>query len=417
MLARDPARSLGALVVNTGEGSTIQGVRARPDTVNELARWFDVVLVEARGIGDRGSPAMVRCSVPQPDPLRLQLIPGAAQWRSYARDNAAYDRSCRIAAGPAYAGLTSWQVAHDLDALRAALGEPRLRYFGNSYGAVYGQAYLELFPRRVERMYLEGVPDHGEPGLGRRLIAHARAIERQLTSFRDWCRGRMGCPLGDGDAVAVLDDLLDRAPLPAGPGRTVDDRRIVAAVTAGLVPGRWGELAHAMAAAAEGDASALAVMAVMARPVAPGTVARSMACHDFMPAVPGYRRFLAMESRLREVAPRVGWMSGRHEIARCLGLRQGPSWPPHLPRKDARKKAAVLVGVGRLDTVAPPASAARVAGRVPGGVVLWHGDGHGAYLLQGLGKLRATCLRARVHDYLVNGALPPRGTVCPAGME
>ncbi|GAA3658111.1 alpha/beta hydrolase [Nonomuraea antimicrobica] len=410
MPARDPVRSMGALVVNTGEGSTVQGVRQRPDTVSELARWFDVVLVEPRGIGDRGSPAMVRCSVPQPDPRRLQMAPGRAAWRAYARDNAAYDRSCRIAAGPAYAGLTSWQVAHDLDALRAALGERRLRYFGNGYGAVYGQAYLELFPRRVERMYLEGVPDHGEPGVGRRLIAHARAAERQLARFRDWCAAHLGCPLDD-DAVSVLDGLLDGAPLP-GPGRTLDDRRIAAAVFAGLVPRRWPELARALSAAEAGDPGPLAAMADEPPPVAPATVTRSMLCHDFMPAVPGYRRFLAMEERLRAVAPRVGWLSGRYEVGRCLGLSGRPAWPPrpvHLG-----KGPSVLVGIGRLDTVGPASASARLAARIPGATTLWHGDGHGAYLEQGAAKLRATCLRARVHAYLVNGRPPPPRTLCPA---
>ncbi|MCF6469079.1 alpha/beta hydrolase, partial [Nonomuraea sp. MG754425] len=327
MPARHPARSLGPLVVNTGSGPTIQGVRARPDAVSELARWFDVVFVEPRGIGDRGSAATVRCSVPQPDPRRLQLTPGPAAWRAYARDNAAYDRSCRIAAGPAYAGLTSWQVAHDLDAVRAALGQPRLRYFGNSDGAGYGQAYLRLFPRRVERMYLEGVPDQRRSGLGRRLIAHARAAERQLAYFRAWCAGRMGCPLGDRDAVRVLDGLLERAPLPAGPGRAVDGRQIATAVLAGLVPQRWPELAQALSAAEAGDASALAAMVVEERPVAPAMVTRSLHCHDFMPAVPRYRRFLAMEARLREVAPRVGWLTGRYEVGRCLGIPGPPAWP------------------------------------------------------------------------------------------
>ncbi|MFG1701956.1 alpha/beta fold hydrolase [Nonomuraea sp. M3C6] len=445
MPAQDPRRSLGALVVNTGDGSTVQGVRAQPDMVSELTRWFDVVLVEARGLGDRGSAATVRCTIPEPDARRL-LTPGPAVWRAYARDNAAYDRSCRTAAGPAYAGLTSWQVAHDLDALRAALGEPRLRYFGNSYGAVYGQAYLELFPRRVERMYLEGVPDHTEPSLGRRLIAHARAEERQLYRFRDWCRNRMGCPLDDDDAVSVFDDLLERTPLPAGTGRTVDDRQLVAAVTAGLAAPRWPELARAMSEAREGDASALAAMAASAvggsglpataapatgasglaatvagpDPVLPGTVARSLSCHDFMPVVPGYRRFLAMESRLRTVAPRVGWLSGRYEVARCLGLRgRTPSWPPHPPT--ANDPRSVLVGIGRLDTTAPASGAARLARRIPGAAVLWHGDGHGAYLQQGVSKLRATCLRTHVHGFLVNGVLPEHGTGCPgeltAGMD
>jgi pimeloyl-ACP methyl ester carboxylesterase len=412
MPAQDPLRRLGALVVNTGSGSTVQGVRARPDTVSELTRWFDVVLVEPRGLGDLESAAMVRCSVAQPDPVRLQLTPGAAVWRAYARDNAAYDRSCRIAAGPAYAGLTSWQVAHDLDALRAALGEPRLRYFGNAYGAVYGQAYLELFPRRAGRMYLEGVPDHTETSLGRRLISHARATERQLHAFRDWCGTGLGCPLGDDDAVAVFDDLIERAPLPAGQGRTVDARRIAAAVAAGLSSSRWPELARALSAARAGDAGGLAALAAPAAPASPGTADRVLRCHDFMPVVPGYRRFLAMESRLRAVAPRVGWTRGRQEVGRCLGVRQGPSWPPG-PLSPARN-VPVLIGIGRLDDATPSSGAARVAARIPGAAVLWHGDGHSAYLLQGAAKLRATCLRARVHDYLVSGVRPEPRTVCPA---
>ncbi|MFF4614665.1 alpha/beta fold hydrolase [Nonomuraea jabiensis] len=446
MPAQDPQHSHGFLVVNTGAASTVQGVRAQPEGVSELTRWFDVVLIEPRGVGERGSAAAVQCAVAQPDPLRLVLARGRAGWRAYARDNAAYDRSCRAAAGPAYDGLTSWQVAHDLDALRAELGEPRLRYFGSSYGAVYGQAYMELFPHRVGRMYLEGGPDHTEPDLAQRLTAQARAAERQLFSFRDWCRRHLGCPLADADAVQVYDALTRRTPLHAGPGRTVSARRLAAAVHAGLAPGRWPELARALSEAREGDATKLAAMpseakesdaiklaamasearvgdatklAAMASEVrvgeavkvsavsAPATVSGAMLCHDFMPAVPGYRHFLAMETRLREVAPRVGWVSGRYEVAQCLGMpRKGaPSWPPHVPAP--RHGPTVLVGIGRLDTGARPVA------DIPGAVVLSHGDGRDAYLLQGVGRLRATCLRTHVHDYLVNGTLPQEGADCP----
>ncbi|MEU6778844.1 hypothetical protein ABZ912_06540 [Nonomuraea angiospora] len=428
MPAQDPEHSRGLLVVNTGSASTVQAVRARPEGVSELTRWFDVVLVEARGLGDRGSAADVQCAVAQPDPLRLVLAPGRAGWRAYARDNAAYDRSCRAAAGPAYDGLTSWQVAHDLDALRAELGESRLRYFGSSYGAVYGQAYMELFPHRAGRMYLEGGPDHTEPDLAERLATQARAAERQLFSFRDWCHRHLGCPLGDTDAVKVYDALTRRTPLHAGPGHTVNARHLAAAVHAGLAPGRWPELARAMSEAREGDATRLAAMAseatkqasqatkqdseatgqaAVSAPALPGTVSGSMFCHDFMPAVPAHRRFLEMETRLREVAPRVGWVSGRYEVARCLGMpRKGaPSWPPHVPAP--RHDPTVLVGIGRLDTGARP------VGQIPGAVVLSHGDGPDAYLLQGVNRLRATCLRIHVHDYLVNGTLPHEGTECP----
>jgi pimeloyl-ACP methyl ester carboxylesterase len=509
MPAQDPVRRLGALVVHTGADSVVQDVRARPDTVGELTRWFDVVLVEARGAGDRGSAAAVRCGRGRPGAERLQLASGRRAWHAYARDNAAYDRSCRAAAGSLYGGLTSWQMAHDLDAVRAALGEPRLRYLGNGYGSVYGQAYQKLFPGRVGRMYLEGLPDQAETGLERRLIALARARERQLGYFRDWCATRLGCPLGGADAIEVFDDLVRRA----GAGRR---RQVVAAVWAGLVQARWQELAGAMSRARAGDWSGLAAMAAVPQPVAPGSVNRVAQCHDFKPVVPGYRRFLEMEGRLRGAAPRVGWLSGRYEIAQCLGIGHGaaesrrPVEPdnetgvgrgaasggavpnvgrgaasggavPNVGRGAASGGAvpnvgrgaaggggllpgpgggvaggglfpgagwgaigggvipgvgwgavgggvlpgvgrgvvlggvgSVVVGVGRLDSDTPAAGAVRAAGRIPGAVVLWHGDGGGAYLAQGVHRLRAACLRARVHDYLVNGVAPKPGAYCPA---
>ncbi|RSN15796.1 hypothetical protein DMB42_03140 [Nonomuraea sp. WAC 01424] len=502
--AQDPARRLGALVVNTGSASVVREVRQRPDTVGELARWFDVVLVEARGAGERGSAGA--CPGARPDPARLLFAAGRRAWRAFARDNAAYDRGCRAALGPAYAGLTSWQVAHDLDAVRAALGEPRLRYLGNGYGSVYGQAYLELFPGRAGRMYLEGLPDHTGTGLEGRLLAHARAQERQLGYFRDWCRTRPGCPLGHADAIRVFDGLLRRAPLRAGAdGRTVSGREIAAAVWAGLAPARWPALAHALSRARTGDAAGLAAMTpadqaastpaptpapAPGTPAAPpmpvpvpvrvfgrgeaasgpgrgaaggealpgpvrvlesgeaasgpagasgrgeavsgpvrvpgrgeaasgsvrgaaggeeGTVEGVRWCHDFGLVVPGYRWFLGVEARLRKVAPRVGWLSGRVEAARCLGAARSPGWPPH-PVAAGLRTPSALVGMGRLDSRTP--SAAWAAGQLPGARVLWHGDGQGAYLAQGVSRLRATCLRRKVHDYLVNGVLPKPGTFC-----
>ncbi|MFF0861884.1 alpha/beta hydrolase [Nonomuraea sp. NPDC003560] len=569
MPAQDPLRRLGALVVNTGAASVVREVVARPDTVGELARWFDVVLVEARGAGDGGHAGA--CPRPRPDPARLQVAEGRTVWRAFARDNAVHDRACRAALGPAYAGLTSWQVAHDLDAVRAALGESRLRYLGNGYGSVYGQAYLELFPGRAGRMYLEGLPDHTETGLERRLLAHARAQERQLGYFRDWCRNRPGCPLGRADAVRVFDGLVRRAPLRLGGGeRTVSGHEIAAAVWAGLTPARWPALAQALSRARTGDATGLAALLpaeppqptppapkasagtagarlgagqtppgtagaipgtgqaapagtagtplgagqtppapVGTRPsealpgrsgatpqgpagatsrrgaavpgaavpdtavpdtavpgeAAPGAAAPGAAsgvagggvasdaraasgtagavsrpgeaapgvvggvasevgevgpasaegvrwCHDFGLAAPGYRRFLQMEARLRKAAPRVGWLSGRAEVARCLGAARSPGWAPH-PLPAGLKVPPVLVGVGRLDNETPSSGAARAAGQIPGARVLWHGDGQGAYLAQGVSRLRAACLRTKVHDYLVNGVLPKQSTFCP----
>ncbi|MER6952247.1 alpha/beta fold hydrolase [Nonomuraea sp. NPDC000554] len=413
MPARDPQRSLGPLVVNTGGGATIQPVRSMPATVSELTTWFDVVLIDPRGMGDKGSSSLVECATPQPGIAELILRPGEAGWRAQARANAAYDASCRAAMGSAYAGLTSWQVAHDLEALRAALGADRLRYLGNSYGAVYGQEYLELFPSKVGRMVLDGVADHTRPSLERWLMDNARTEERQLGRFRDWCAA--GCALGDDDAIKVFDDLLARvrrAPLPAGKG-TVNEREFLVAVREGLTPPAWPRLAAALRRAADGDATDLAKLRPLP-PETPGYPHGAMLCHDFMPRLPGYRAFLAIESRLRAAAPRIGWIQGRYQVARCLGIGKDPSNPPHPLR--AKGVPPVLVAIGDTDDNTPNLAAEHLAAQLPGARVVRHGDGHAAYLMQSASGLGGTCLRRHVHDYLTAGTLPPAGARCPGDL-
>ncbi len=413
MPARDPSHRLGSLVVNTGGGATIQPVRSMPATVTELTTWFDVVLIDPRGMGDRGSPSLVECATPPPGPDDLVLHPGRRSWRAHARANAAYDASCRRAMGAAYPGLTSWQVAHDLEALRAALGEPRLRYLGNSYGTVYGQAYLELFPATAGPMVLDGVADHTRTSLEDWLLDNALTTERQLGRFGDWCTA--GCALGGDDAIKVFDELLARArrtPLPAT-GQTVDQRQFLAAVQEGLTPPKWPDLATALREAADGDATSLAKL-LPAAPESPAHSHGAMLCHDFMPHLPGYRGFLAIEARLRAAAPRIGWIQGRLQLARCLGMEKTPSYPPHPPR--ARNTPPVLIVIGDTDANTPNLAAEHMAAQFPGAHVIRHGDGHAAYLMQSATALGATCLRRHVHDYLTSQTPPPPGTRCPGDL-
>ncbi|MBB5140207.1 pimeloyl-ACP methyl ester carboxylesterase [Thermocatellispora tengchongensis] len=408
--AREPGRKLGSLVVNTGGGATIQPVRGTPAVVSELTTWFDVVLIDPRGMGDRGSSTAVECDRPQAGIGGLILNPTAAGWRAQAKANAAYDASCRAAMGAAYAGLTSWQVAHDLEALRVALGEPRLRYFGNSYGTVYGQAYLELFPAKAGRMVLDGVADHTRPSLERWLLDHARTEEAQLRRFRDWCAA--GCALGDDDAIEVFDELLARTPLPAGE-QTVSRQQFLLAVKEGLAPPAWPRLAAALRKAADGDASDLARLKPLP-PESPGHPHGAMLCHDFMPDVPGYREFRAMESRLRQAAPRIGWIHGRYQLARCVGMGGEPANPPRPLR--AKGAPPVLIAIGDTDDNTPNLGAEHVAAQIPGARVVRHGDGHAAYLLHSAAGMGDTCLRRHVHDYLTAGTLPAPGARCPGDL-
>ncbi|MEU7004407.1 alpha/beta fold hydrolase [Nonomuraea sp. NPDC046570] len=414
MAARDPARRLGSLVVNAGSGSSIQGVRDQPGVVSELTTWFDVVIIEPRGLGDKDSPALVQCPVRGPGIYGLVLNTGEKYWNEHARASAAYDASCRQVMGAAYAGLTSWQVAHDIEALRKALGEDKLRYFGNSYGTAYAQAYMELFPAKVGRMVLDGVADHTRPSLERWLMDNALTQERQLGRFRDWCAE--GCALGDDDAIEVYDDLLARvrrAPLPAG-HRTVNEREFLLAVKTALTPPMWPALATALRQAAGGDASALAALVPQSDGSGPGYTTGLMLCHDYIPRVPGYREFLGIESRLRKAAPRIGWIQGRFQVARCLGVGKNPAYPPHPLR--AKGVPPILISIGDTDDNTPNLAAEHMAAQVPGARVVRHGDGHAAYIMHGLYGLGTTCLRRHIHDYLTAGTLPPVQARCPGDL-
>jgi pimeloyl-ACP methyl ester carboxylesterase len=368
--------------VNLGAGNGTNAMLGQvPPSLRELARHFDVVVFDPPGLGRADNDTLVKCAQ-APSVYGLVRDPSEAGWTAQKQANAAYDASCRESA--VYKHLTSWQIANDLDALRSALGENKLRYLGNSYGTSYGQAYASHFGSRVERMYLDGVADHTQPDLTAWLTNHARTQEAQLLRFRDWCAASVSCALHGTDAAAVWDKLVANGQAQVG-------------MLIGLTPPRWPELASALAGGR---------FPLEPPPEPFGSVQPALLCHDFIPDVPDYQEFLAIEKRLREVAPRVGWLAGRMQIGRCVGISGDPSYAPR--PIDARGLPPILVGIGDLDNNTPNLGAARVAEQLPGARALWHGDGHAAYLLGN------KCLAGHVQTYFIDGVLPPPGTRCPA---
>ena len=59
--------------------------------------------------------------------------------------------------------FTTANTARDMDRVRAALGAKKISYWGQSYGTYLGAVYTTLFPRRTDRMILEGNID---PNIG-----------------------------------------------------------------------------------------------------------------------------------------------------------------------------------------------------------------------------------------------------------
>ncbi|MET0136287.1 MAG: alpha/beta hydrolase, partial [Kibdelosporangium sp.] len=313
---------------------------------------------------------------------------------------------CAVAAGPLAGNLNSWQVARDMDAVRAAVGERELNYYGNSYGTMFAQAYAEFFPNRVGRMYLDSVIDHTRTSIRQWLKPRAETEERGLHRFAEWCAADAGCALHGQEVLQVWDEVMARAerdPIPApgaGPGVTVDPSTIASRAHT-TFPDIWAPLAQALADARNGDATWFTVVGGARDP----DLSRIMFCGDF-PYPTEYPEVKQLENELRRIAPRIGWRSAWPMANHCAGLPKTGTFPQH-PFRTAGLPPILVVN-GDHDSTTPPEDGRHLVAQWPGARYLRVPAGHAVYFSGN------PCVRGHVHRYLTTGVLPAAGTVCAA---
>ncbi|ALG13385.1 alpha/beta hydrolase [Kibdelosporangium phytohabitans] len=392
--ARDPSAKQGSLVVNLGgPGEQIAALPYLKTQLGDLTQWFDVVMFDPRGFG-RSTP--VTC--PARSPQEAEYVFGTEdRYDRYVRANREFGTKCTAAAGALAGNLNSWQVARDMDAIRSAIGEPRLNYYGNSYGTMFAQAYAEYFPHKAGRMYLDSVIDHTDRSIRDWLVPKAETDERNLRRFAGWCATDPGCALHGRDVLQVWDEVLARAPIPAASGGTVSATRIVSRSFVSYRPD-WPGLAESLKQAHAGDATRFTVDVGARDP----DLSRIMFCADF-PYPADYRAVRALESEMRELAPRIGWRQAWPMANHCAGLPPARTFPQH----PFRAHIPALVVNGDYDSTTPPAYGRRVTAHLKGARYLQVPAGHAVYLTGN------PCVRGYVHKYLTTGELPAAGTVCP----
>jgi len=122
-----------------------------------------------------------------------------------------YARRCLDAMGPDFiASMGTDTTARDMDAVRVALGEEQISFFGNSYGTRLGTTYSEQFPDRVRAMMLDGVVDQNIDTLSEELIDSA-GFQQAFDAYAADCALSPDCPLGTDPAAlnARLRELVD----------------------------------------------------------------------------------------------------------------------------------------------------------------------------------------------------------------
>lgn len=184
--AVDQAHRLGSLAFNPG-GPGGSGYLMPIQVVMQSAvdrrlnDRYDLIGFDPRGVG---YSTKVNCPPPAARTPQVGPVTEAVAWHAFVaelQDN----RTCSTSDPAFLRTLTTANVARDLDQIRAALHEPRISFLGVSWGTWLGVVYRNLFPDRVDRMWLDStaIPN---PRLDVFVQLRAAATARDFSRMAVW---------------------------------------------------------------------------------------------------------------------------------------------------------------------------------------------------------------------------------------
>ncbi|MEY3732822.1 MAG: hypothetical protein RL347_181 [Actinomycetota bacterium] len=157
--AQKPSERIGVITFNPGGPgsaavSNITWVQSMlPQRIRDR---FDIVAWDPRGVGG-SEPSISGCNVKDISPPKTGPVDWDAWAEKYMRVNGEAAAACFEANKRHAPYVGTWQLVRDLDALRAAMGEETITFWGMSYGSTVGRAYAQYFPDRVRALLLDGV--------------------------------------------------------------------------------------------------------------------------------------------------------------------------------------------------------------------------------------------------------------------
>jgi pimeloyl-ACP methyl ester carboxylesterase len=305
--------------------------------------------------------------------------------------------------------VDTWSVAHDIDAIRAALGVSQISYYGVSYGTLMGEEYAQLFPGRVRVMALDSVMDHSL-GTAAFLNTEAAAAQDSFEQFVRWCDQNTACALHGQDVNALWDKLMSAAdagklvdPTSGGPLSWWD---LAEGAEQSLPQPNWAQLAQEIAGLSQEIATPAAKKAATDDQLMPYPLA--VFCADWSFPIHSDAQLQQYFQQNEKLAPQLrtsatGWVAP----AFCDG------WPVAVghgqQQLDVHTSTPVLVMNAVHDPQTPYAWALDVAGQLGanGRLVTYLGWGHRAYG-------RGDCTTGYVDNYLIGKTLPRFGATCDA---
>ncbi|WP_370968985.1 alpha/beta hydrolase [Amycolatopsis sp. cg9] len=220
----NPAARRGVLPTNPGgpggPGLDLPAVLKLAGLPQSVLDAYDVIGFDPRGVGHSTpvtcdlAPAQQSSNVP---PYALNPADVAAR-AEYVKGIAHQCGTSRTAWMLPY--VTTANTARDMDRIRAALGEPKLSYYGVSYGSYLGAVYTTLFPQRSDRIVLDSNTSPGGLDVtGSRLLA--QGFDDRFPDFAAYAASHPENGLGTTPAQVTakyfaLARELDTTPNPQG---------------------------------------------------------------------------------------------------------------------------------------------------------------------------------------------------------
>lgn len=413
MASENPAERRGVLLLNPGgpggsglTQSTLLASQGLPDSVLDA---YDLIGMDTRGVGHS---TRVDCGFAVDGDYFSNIPP-------YAVDDAAVVERAKVVEAAAeqcaandenglLRHVSTANMARDLDAVRAALGEEKASYLGYSYGSALGAAYASMFPETADRVVLDS--NVGDTHLNQeRLRTFAQGMEQTFPDFARWAAKRHDAyGLGRTPAQVRADYLETAERLDRDPVQGVDGALFRQVVFGGLYSERtYGRTAQIWQSVRDGDAAA--ARSLLDAEVSPLSNALSVflasTCNDseWPEDVNAYREAVAED---RERFPLFGAASAN--ILPCAYWPAPVEPPVQMVDEGARN---VLILQNRRDPVTPLSGAERLHEKFGdrSRLVTVDGSGHGVYVLGG-----NPCALNVTTSYLVDGTMPARDVSCRA---
>jgi pimeloyl-ACP methyl ester carboxylesterase len=175
------------LAIAGGPGQSATAVFDEPylNALGAALSTHDFVTLDLRGAGRSDA---LRCpALDAAGPTRVTVVAAA----------------CAAALGPRRAFYTTADAVADIEAVRVALGVPRMALYGISYGSKVALAYAMAHPDHVERVVLDSIvgPDGPDPVYRTTFLALPRVLRALCRDAA--CRGITSNPVRDLATVAT----------------------------------------------------------------------------------------------------------------------------------------------------------------------------------------------------------------------